>query len=215
MLNTEIGVSSPKLLDLFCGAGGAAKGSADAGFEVVGVDIVPQPHYPFTFVQDDALAYLVDYGREFDAIHASPPCQRWSTMTKRWNRQAEHPDYIEAVRYWLRGLDPIGTPWVIENVVGAPLQNPIRLCGSMFDLPLRRHRLFESNVHLVQPLCRHEQQTRIIGVYGHPGGSSKRDGIRFGSTDDWRMAMETPWMTAKEMAEAIPPAYTRFIGQQL
>jgi len=207
----------PRLLDLYCGAGGAAQGYADAGWDVVGVDLYPQPNYPFEFHQANAIEFLamLDQLNEvwmFDAIHASPPCQRFSTMTKRWARSNEHPDLIAPTREWLVKLE---LPYIIENVVGAPLHNPVLLCGSMFGLPLRRHRLFESNLLLLRPECDHRSQSRVIGVYGHPGGSSKRDGITFGSTEEWRAAMGTPWMNAPEMAEAIPPAYTHYLGQQL
>ena len=199
-----------RLLDLFCGAGGAAMGYQRAGFEVVGVDINPQPHYPFEFHQADALAYPLD---GFDVIHASPPCQRYSTMTKRHAGCPEsHPDLIGDVR---DRILPYGQEIVIENVPGAPLApGSLMLCGSMFGLKLRRHRLFECSRLMLPPRdCDHS--TPVVGVYGHPGGSSKRDGRSFGSTADWREAMGIDWMTTKEMAESIPPAYTEWIGTRL
>lgn len=227
----------PKLLDLFCGAGGAAMGYYRAGFDVVGVDIMPQPRYPFKFIQADALEYIAEHGAEFDAIHASPPCQLYSTMTNgRW-KDREHPDLIDPVRDLLIAS---GKPYVIENVEGAraKLINPIMLCGTMFGLQtkhgsqLRRHRYFECNSFfvLVMP-CRHNNGSAIgvygggqnparkrpatIGVWGHAGGSSNRDGlIQFG-TQDRRDAMGIDWMTGNELAEAIPPAYTEFIGRHL
>lgn len=207
-----------RLLDLFCGAGGASEGYRRAGFtEIVGVDLAPQPRYPFTFVQSDAIEYLRDHLHDFDAIHASPPCQRFSTMTKRWDRSGDHPDLVEPTRDLLQEA---GVPYVIENVEGAPLLNPVRLCGSMFDLgaevegewqQLRRHRLFEANVFLYPPgPCQH--RGRSIGVYGNPGGSSKRDGIRFAQGSDWKVAMGVDWMNIPELTESIPPAYTEWLG---
>lgn len=217
----------PRLLDLFCGAGGASVGYGLAGFEVVGVDINPQPNYPFEFHQLDALELMAPgvlhnwnwYGRGFDAIHASPPCQRFSSMQKRWHREDDHPDFIGPIR---ERLEATRLPYVIENVVGSPLLDPVQLCGSMFNLgvylgeeylQLRRHRLFETNFPLIVPKCNH--RGRAVGVYGHPGGRSTRDGIQFAQAKDWKEAMECAWMTTKELTESIPPAYTEWIGRQL
>lgn len=202
-----------RILDTFCGAGGAGMGYYRAGFEVVGVDIEPQPHYPFEFHQADALEYIAEHGHEFDAIHASPPCQRYSSMTKRWGRSESHPDLIAATRNL---LIETGKPYIIENVVGAPLIQPILLCGSMFpSLQVRRHRLFELSFYILTMSCDHESQGEIVGVYGHSGGRSTRDNIKFHSVDDWRLAMGISWMTGRELAESIPPAYTQFIGAHL
>ena len=223
-----------RLLDLFCGAGGAAMGYHRAGFEVVGVDIKPQPHYPFEFHQADALEYLTEHGAEFDVIHASPPCQAFSAMTNgRWKgRVKNHPDLIEPTRKLLR---EIGRPYVIENVIGAPLIDPAMLCGTMFGLEtetgnqLRRHRLFETSfpVSLVST-CRHNNYS-AIGVYGggqHPRRQSHRRSAErpmyagtpgdsdFGVTAR-RKVMGIDWMSGKELNQAIPPAYTEFIGKQL
>lgn len=209
-------VVKPRLLDLFCGAGGAAHGYALAGFEVVGVDIAPQPNYPYEFAQGDVLQegvelFAVDY---FDAIHASPPCQRFSRMTDRWKRQSEHPDLIGPTRELLAAT---GLPYVIENVIGAPLREPICLCGRSFGLAVRRHRLFELGgfaIPLIPPCSCGESPA--LQVNGHPGGSSVRDPrSRFGSTQEWAVGLGIDWMTGAEMAEAIPPAYTEFIGSQL
>lgn len=184
-----------------------------AGFEVIGVDITPQPRYPFRFVQADALQPPFRLS-DFDAIHASPPCQRYSVNTRQHGTSAQHPDFVDLVR---RQLIASGVTWVIENVPGSPLNNPIILCGSQFGWTrLRRHRLFESNVTLTANACNHTIQHDVISVTGNAGGSSKRDGAaRFGSTSVWRELMGIDWMTGRELAEAIPPAYTEFIGYQL
>lgn len=180
-----------------------------AGFDVVGVDIKPQKNYPFEFHQADAMMFPLE---GFDAIHASPPCQRFSTMTKRWGRSEAHPDLVDPTR---QRLIETKLPYVIENVPAAPLLNPITLCGSAFGLDVRRHRIFESNVLLLAPPCNHKAQTRVVGVYGHAGGTSKRDGLSFGGVATWRVAMGIDWMTGDELAEAIPPAYAECIGLQL
>lgn len=195
-----------KILDLFCGAGGAAMGYYRAGFGVVGVDINPQPNYPFEFHQADAMTFPLE---GFDAIHASPPCQGYSVMTR---DQSIHQRMIGAVRERMAHV-----PYVIENVAGAKAEmlDPILLCGSSFGLGVRRHRYFEANWPCLGSVCNHETQGRPVGVYGNPGGSSKRDGIKFGGVETWRAAMEIDWMTGKELGQSIPPAYTEFIGRQL
>lgn len=218
-------IRKPRLLDLFCGAGGASMGYHRAGFDVVGVDMNPQPNYPFEFFQTDwrvPLAFLPDlWGREgVDyAVHASPPCQRYSTMTKRWGREDEHPDLIEEVQIALRSLsdgDHV-VPYVIENVMGAPLDDPVMLCGTMFGLEsqgygLQRHRIFESNIWFFPPApCHHHLPA--LPVYGHAGGKSKRDGHTLPGTDARRKGMGIDWMTGKELAESIPPAFTKHIGR--
>lgn len=209
----------PRLLDLYCCAGGAAKGYADAGFEVVGVDIRPQPRYPFAFVCSDALDYLRRHWREFDAVHASPPCQGFCDLRSMYNAK-EHPDLITPTRERLRDT---GLPYVIENVEGAPLVDPVLLCGSMFGLrtrtgaALRRHRLFEmTHPPLLLPPCAHRKDAPVIGVYGGHG----RDRRRKANTQDFptearREAMGIDWMTCSELSQAIPPAFTRFVGEQL
>ena len=209
-----------RLLDLFCGAGGAAMGYSRAGFdEIVGVDITPQPRYPFTFVLGDALEYVTAHGHEFDAIHASPPCQKFTTLRGMWNHKPEHPDLVAPTREALR---TIGCPWVIENVPHAPLgRGSIMLCGTMFSLgtkdgvaELRRHRYFELNHGpALVPECRH--RIRTIGVYGNAGGASAREKAQMFLTHQWREAMGIDWMTGDELSQAIPPAYTEFIGRQL
>jgi DNA (cytosine-5)-methyltransferase 1 len=207
----------PRLLDLFCGAGGCSVGYERAGFDVVGVDIKPQPRYPFEFHQADVLEYLARpfWWFRFDAIHASPPCQAHSTLGSLW-KDREHPDLVAPVRERLKAS---GLPYVIENVVGAPLDNPVMLCGSTFGLgangrQLRRHRLFESNVAIMAFPCQHVGQP--VGVYGHGGGGSMTRGYK-GTGDEYREAMGMHWagLTKAEIAQAIPPAYTEHIGGYL
>jgi DNA (cytosine-5)-methyltransferase 1 len=200
-----------RLLDLFCGQGGAAMGYHRAGFEVVGVDNKPQPRYPFEFHQADALDFPLD---GFDVIHASPPCPRFSTASLgRPGLQRTHRDLVGPIRARL-----VGRAYVIENVPGAPLRDPVTLCGSMFGLgvnggQLRRHRLFESSVQLSEPpLCCHRWPA--VGVYGHGTGSRTVWGNPL-NADDAREAMQMPWASRDGVAQAIPPAYTEWIGRQL
>ena len=192
---------------MFCGAGGVSRGLSDAGFEVVGVDLVEQPRYPFEFRRGDALA--VDLGG-FDLVWASPPCQRY--MTGGVVRRERAPDLIGPVRKRLKAW---GGPWIIENVPGAPMRRDVMLCGSMFGLPLRRHRLFEMSFEVPkQPGCRHAEVGPIVGVYGHPHGKAGAwPGMRPSTIETWREAMGIDWMNAKEITQAIPPAYAEFLGQ--
>ncbi len=197
-----------KLLDLFCGAGGAAMGYYRAGFEVVGVDSNPQPHYPFEFHQADAFEFPFD---GFDAIHASPPCQAYSKCTGMEHRE-NHPRMISTIR---SRLQRAGVPFVIENVEGARdrLKQPIMLCGSMFGLPIRRHRYFEINplIAVLLPCCDHKPNPVYITGTPRPKHGPRKDPPAALK----REALETPWMTIKEMDEAIPPVYTQYIGEQL
>jgi DNA (cytosine-5)-methyltransferase 1 len=210
-------MTRPILLDLFCGAGGAAMGYHRAGFDVVGVDIKPQPHYPFEFIQADALTFPLD---GFDAIHASPPCQPFTRgQALRRGKASEKPDLVAATRDRLKG----GVPWVIENVPGAPLRFPATLCGSMFGLAVRRHRLFESS-ELIWPLrpCQHREQGRPVGVYhtmndqvkgiDHSTGKTVYGGRTAATVEEGGAAMGIDWMTWDEMREAIPPAFTEWVG---
>ncbi|MFE4469526.1 hypothetical protein ACFRFH_11995 [Leifsonia sp. NPDC056824] len=222
-------MSRPRLLDLFCCAGGAGMGYHRAGFDVVGVDIDPQPNYPFEFHQGDALEYLRHHRHVFDAVHASPPCQLYST-TANAHDASGHPDLVEPTR---GAILEAGLPYVIENVEGAPLVDPLLLCGTMFglrapdvdDVPLalRRHRLFESNVWLMGAGgCAHDN-TQVAGSYtggrhrtpehrdnpARRGGYTPAKSVRAALLGiDWKM-------TEHELAQAIPPAYTEFIGAQL
>lgn len=206
-------------------------GLHQAGFEVVGVDIAPQPNYPFRFIRADALKALASarFLSNFVFVWASPPCQAYSGLRALWP-DSEHPDLIEPVRHLLGAS---GLPWVIENVPGAPLHKPMRLCGSTFGLRVRRHRLFESNLSLRDVPCHHEWQdahrpyithqsssrngqrrTGCVPVYGHSqvkGQGAAAPNHRFYAS----VAMGIDWMTRAELAEAIPPAYARFIGRQV
>lgn len=178
-----------------------------AGFEVVGVDIKPQPYYPFEFHLADALEYPLE---EFDVIHASPPCQAYSS-TRHLPGTNQYPDLIEPVR---RKLDLTGLPWIIENVPGAPMRQDVVLCGSMFEMEIRRHRWFEFGriTPMDTPKCDHSDSPRFI-IAGHPGGTRK--GKPVGSTEEWRQAMGTPWMRGWDISEAIPPVYTEYIGKAI
>jgi DNA (cytosine-5)-methyltransferase 1 len=203
-------MSKLKGLDLFCGAGGASVGYHRAGFEMTGVDLYPQKNYPFTFVQADALEYLAEHGHEFDAIHASPPCQAYSVTQNIHGR--EYPELVEPTR---AALDACDLPYVIENVIGAPLHTTIELCGAMFGLSVYRHRRFESNVMLFQP--HHPKHIAIctqVGRRPKPGEFMTVAG-HFADIRTARQAMGIDWMTRDELAQAIPPAYTEFIGHQL
>jgi DNA (cytosine-5)-methyltransferase 1 len=203
----------PKLLDLFCGAGGASAGYAEAGYDVTGVDIAPQPNYPFEFHQADALTFPLD---GFDVIHASPPCQGYTTMNNRHGSST--PRLIKPVR--LR-LSSAGVPYVIENVVGArrDMLSPLLLAGRMFGLGVHRPRLFESNQLLMAP-GKVPQIRDAAAIYGKNDGRriwTRADGteLRVASLERARDAMGIDWMTWDELKEAIPPAYTRFIGEQI
>ena len=219
MAGTEVVMA--RLLDLFCGAGGAGMGYHRAGFdEIVGVDINPQPRYPFEFVQADALEYVAEHGHEFDAIHASPPCQAFSQAVKKRYRKGR-PNLIPETRM---ALDRLDVPYVIENVptAGVHMREPVTLCGSAFGLPIRRHRLFESNVWIWGILCSHKEyprrympawnRTNLLRVLSLSGGYQQ------GKTDieEHRAAMGVDWdMDIKELSQSIPPAYTEYIGKGL
>lgn len=221
----------PRLLDLFCCAGGAAMGYHRAGFEVVGVDIKPQPRYPFVAFEGDALDVLSGllagacvfgyYLHEFDAIHASPPCQGYSDLAYR--TKGSYPMLVEAVRERLRAT---GKPYVIENVEGAPLIDPIVLCGTMFPgLRVKRHRLFESNVPLIAPphiaekdhplVFTHDKRKAHYGKLDQDTAFVQVTGGGNATVANKLDAMGIDWMTGAEVNEAIPPAYTEHIGRQL
>ena len=204
-------MSRPRLLDLFCCAGGAGVGYERAGFEVVGVDIDPQPHYPLEFVQADAIEYLSEHAGEFDAIHASPPCQRYTIAQK--IRKNDHPDLVDPTRDLLIAS---GKPYVIENVVGSPLISPVLLCGAMFPhLNVYRHRLFESNVPFTAPA--HPTHRERVTKMGRAPKAGERMHVvgNFSGVAEAKKAMGIDWMVRDELREAIPPAYTHWVGQRL
>jgi hypothetical protein len=203
--NGAYGNRRPRLLDLFCGAGGAAVGYHRAGFDVVGVDLVDQPRYPFTFIREDALAVLrlvADGFGGYDAVHASPPCQHYANVT-RWRGDVDdHPDLIGEVHERFMSL-PV--PWIIENVRTVELFADLMLCGSQFGLPVRRHRYFRCSFSvpvLVEP-CSHRASDHS---FDH--GAKQTEAV-------YRDAMGCGWMTVAESREAIPPAYTEWIGARL
>jgi DNA (cytosine-5)-methyltransferase 1 len=225
--------SAKRALDLFCGAGGATRGLQLAGFHVTGVDIKPQPRYCGDFfIQQDALCLPPGLMDMFDLIWASPPCQAHSAMRTMPDAK-NHPDLIPQTRALLVAS---GQPYVIENVEGAPLISPVMLCGTMFNLgcqdaELRRHRLFECSFPVLFPECRHGQRRAAIGVYGGHlrnrqrtigvYGEGVRDSVRKvdkGRADfnveQGREAMDIDWMTLAELCQAIPPAYSEYLGGQ-
>lgn len=205
----ECTAMKPRALDLFCGAGGASMGLHRAGFDVTGVDIKPQPRYPFTFVQADALEYPLE---GFDFIWASPPCQRYTMAQNAAKNAGAHPDLIPAVRARLQAS---AVPYVIENVVGAPLITPVLLCGLAFGLGVKRHRLFESSVPLLTPPCPSHDVDYFV-IFGHEV-RDRRHGQAAGRKNkiaQGRIAMGIDWMTRGELSESIPPAYSEFIGKQ-
>ena len=211
-------MSGRRLLDLYCGAGGAGMGYHRAGFEVVGVDIAPQPNYPFEFHQGDALEYLAAHWREFDGVHASPPCQASCNLTAGTNAGRVYPQLIPATR---DALDATDLPYVIENVQGSALRRDMTLCGEIFGLAVIRHRYFELGRWTAVAPAHKAHRGRVAGmrhgewftgpyfaVYGEGGGK--------GSVAQWQAAMGIDWTDDRhEIAEAIPPAYTEFVGAQL
>jgi site-specific DNA-cytosine methylase len=212
-----------RLLDTFCHCGGCSVGYARAGFHVTGVDIKIQKEYPFTCYQADAIEYIKEFGHLYDAIHASPPCQSSSNLTKGTNAKfgKEYPDLIAETR---AVLEATGKPYIIENVEGAVLHNPVLLCGDMFDMRVIRHRLFETNWPLTQPAhptSMRKHKGRVAGwrhgawhegpyfaVYGDGGGK--------GTLEQWQDAMGIDWVNRKsQLVEMVPPNFTEYIGIEL
>jgi DNA (cytosine-5)-methyltransferase 1 len=223
-------MTRPLLLDLFCKAGGASVGYHRAGFDVIGVDIEPQPHYPFLFWQADALAVLAILTKvgyyddisladgisldDIDAIHASPPCQDHSSLRHVHSERHGTGWLLAATR---EALQRTRLPWVIENVPGAPMRADYKLCGCMFGLPrLRRERWFETNPQLfdMRPPCYHIGPAVTVCGHGAQGSYEYVDGVA-PTQADRKAAMGIDWMNRDELAQAIPPAYTEFIGRQL
>lgn len=203
-------MTKPRLLDLFCGAGGAGMGYARAGFDVVGVDITPQPRYPFEFHQADAMTYPLD---GFDAIHASPPCQAYSLASKQWRKSGK--EYLDLLAPTRERLEGSGVPWVIENVPGAPMKNPTVLNGAFFGLRLRRTRWFETSFPMPLVLIPKEESSGFrMGRPVAEGGIVTPVG-HFSGADYARRVMGCEWMTQRELTQAIPPAYTEYIGRHL
>lgn len=229
-------MEKPRLLDLYSCAGGAARGYQLAGFEVTSVDINPQPrNCADTFIRANVLELEPSWIATFDAIHASPPCQAHTAM-KTMHNAKDHEDLVPQTRAM---LEASGRPWIMENVVGAPLKDPVLLCGTMFglgveDAELRRHRLFETSFTILMvPQCQHGQRdtigvygghirnrrrARTVGVYGKGVRDSRRKfdkGVADFSIEQGRAAMGIDWMTTAELSQAIPPAYTHWLGLRL
>lgn len=203
-----------KIIDLFCGAGGASMGYYRAGFEVVGVDIIDQPNYPFEFIKHDAVTFDCD---EFDMIHASPPCQFYHQCSQ---KNKNHVDLIDIVREKIINTEK---PYVIENITTAPLKKYFMLCGTMFGLYVKRHRNFECSHLILTPECRHGKYKKIFRTLDFKrhkkGAKSKFVGVH-GSINykgdftlrKWAMGID--WMTNAELVNALPPAYTEYIGKK-
>lgn len=206
-----------KLLDLFCGVGGASVGYAQAGFDVYGVDLKHGKRYPFTYIRADVLEILKDeaFINQFDVIHASPPCQTHSITKHLRNAQGKSTNKVDLIPETRAALIASNKPYIIENVPGSPLLNPVQLCGSSFDLKVRRHRLFESNMPLQGSLCNHKKQGRPVGVYGSLNDEIPQGGKTATTITQARNAMGMEWAIWTELVEAIPPAYTKYLGEQI
>lgn len=216
-----------KLLDLYCGVGGASVGYGMAGFEVHGVDLKHGKRYPYMYTRADVLEVLrnENFIDQFDVIHASPPCQTHSITKHLRNAQGKSTSKLDLIPQTREALIASGKPYIIENVVGSPLINPVQLCGSSFGLRVRRHRLFESNMPIKGSLCDHKMQGRPVGVYGamgdQPQGRNKVTGTYvYGgqvakTVKEAQNAMGIDWAIWSELVEAIPPAYTQYLGTQI
>jgi DNA (cytosine-5)-methyltransferase 1 len=208
-----------KLLDLYCGAGMASDGYKQAGFtDITGVDINPQPHYPYMFIQADAIEFLKNEDLEqWDVIHASPPCQAHTRAKHLRTAQGGTSKYMDLLTPTLEILNNLAMPWVAENVPGAPgMEDAVVECGSAYGLGVRRHRLFLSNVRLAGSGCDHKTQGRPWGVYHVMADSIPKGGRTVRTLQQgWEVMgvdREIPWNSLKE---GFPPAYTKHIGEQL
>lgn len=204
-----------KMLDIFCGAGGASMGYHRAGFEVEGIDIKHGKRYPFFYHRIDFNDLNPEMLAGYDFIHASPPCQTFSITKNLRNAQGKSTSKVDLLEPTRKLIKQLGVPYIIENVPGAPLINPVLVCGSAFGLKVRRHRLFESNLPLKGTTCNHKEQGRPVGIYG-----SMRDNIPSGgktaeTMEQANAAMGIDWMIWGELVEAIPPAYTEYLGKQV
>ncbi|MFJ9387742.1 DNA cytosine methyltransferase [Nocardioides sp. NPDC101246] len=211
-------MSRPKLLDLFCCAGGCSMGYYDAGFDVVGVDLTPRLDYPFEFIESDAMDVLADHGflSSFDIVHTSPPCQHYSVAANAHGNADDHPDLVAATRDALRSW---GGPYVIENVPTAPLIDAVLICGWAMGLRhIKRHRLFETNMPLMSPGCLCPEGD-TVSVFGHSGEDRRKSagGMRkHVPIAEVRELMCVPWIKGRdEVSESIPPPYTEFLGAQI
>lgn len=213
-----------RLLDLCCGGGGCSVGYYRSGFmDITGVDIVPMPRYPYRFVQANAFDYLVEHGHKYDMIHVSPKCQAHTILGRAMTHDVGYfVRHVDQIAEFRKLLIATGKPYVIENVVGAPLDYPIMLCGSMFGLKVYRHRLFESNIFiLMPPHIAHNDQTPRSGRGKSPKGfiSVTGNGGAAGLGESYlayaSRAMGIDWMSRAELSQAIPPAYTQWIGERL
>lgn len=194
-----------KAIDLFCCAGGASDGLVRAGFEVTGIDLEPQPEYPHIFFKSDALNVTTDFLRGFDLVWASPPCQAFTAYKRRRGHVREALNLIPETRELLRAA---GVPYIIENVVGAPLESPVMLCGSMFGLDVRRHRIFETSFPVVPPPCNHPKAPRFPGATNR--GKNSRSTVE---TQRRAMGIARPVSLGK-LSQMVPPAFAEFLGLQ-
>lgn len=209
----EINYEQFKLLDLYCGGGSAGYGYEKAGFDVTGVDLFPQKRHRGKFIQSDAIEYLLEYGHLYDAVHASPPCQEYSTASMQFRISGkEYPDLVSETR---QALKKVGKPYIIENVPNSPLINPILLCGSMFGMRTYRHRLFESSINLTAPLHpKHTAKNTKMGRKPKDGEFIQYVG-HFSGVKEVQDMCGTPWLGQYELAQSIPPQYTEFLGHQM
>ena len=215
----------PKLLDLFCKQGGCSMGYHRVGFEVTGVDIDPQPNYPFQFQQADALDFLAKHGSEFDVIHASPPCQSYSAATAEYRKKGKV--YVDMVADTRAALDALGKPWIMENVPRSPVRRDIELCGVHFGLRVIRWRWFEVGgglfimnpypPQIIKGMVKKGMAVSVVGKgsYKHTRGDAHPVFDQGSIKKTWQYAMGIDWMDCEGLREAIPPAYTEWLGSRI